>query len=210
MTDSSVGGKTAVNLDSGKNQAGAFYQPDLVLCDYATLDTLPRENYRDGCAEIIKHAIIRDAELFELLKQPIDDNIGEIIARNVAIKRDVVALDERDTGIRQILNFGHTVGHGIEKCSDYKISHGSAVAIGMVIESRISACNAEILDMVKRHELPFSTDISAEKLVHASLSDKKRSGDKIAMIFVDKIGDCSLKYISMNEYSDIVHKGVSL
>ena len=204
MVDSSVGGKTAVNLPSGKNQVGVFYQPDVVLCDYDTLATLPQEVFRDGCAEVIKHAVIRSEELFKLLQQPIEDNIEEIIARNVTIKRDVVALDERDTGIRQILNFGHTVGHGIEKHSGYTVTHGSAVAIGMVAESKGTACQAEIIEMVKRYGLPHATDITAEQIIEAAFADKKRNGDKITLIVPERIGKCDLKEFTMDEYGKLV------
>jgi len=204
MVDSSVGGKTAVNLPSGKNQVGAFYQPDVVLCDYDTLDTLPKEVFLDGCAEVIKHAVIKSEELFELLHQPIKDNIEEIIARNVTIKRDVVALDERDTGIRQILNFGHTIGHGIEKHSGYTVTHGSAVAIGMVAESKGTDCYAQVVEMVKRYGLPYTTDITAEQLIEAAFSDKKRNGDKITLIVPERIGKCNLKEFTMDEYAELV------
>ena len=198
MVDSSVGGKTAVNLQSGKNQVGVFFQPDAVICDYDTLSTLPEEIFRDGCAEMIKHAVIKDAELFELLKLPIKSNIEDIIARNVTIKRDVVALDETDLGVRQILNFGHTVAHGIEKLSDYAVSHGSAVAIGMVIESK-GEVRRQIEEMLKRHELPHKTDFTNEQLIESALSDKKRAGQKITLIIVEKIGECRLESFGINE-----------
>jgi 3-dehydroquinate synthase len=207
MVDSSVGGKTGVNLQSGKNQVGAFYQPDMVICDYSALDTLSEEVFRDGCAEIIKHAVIRDSELFELLKQPIKDNIEDIIARNVTIKRDVVALDEKDTGLRQLLNFGHTIGHGIEKCSGYQISHGSAVAIGMVAESRGTPCYGQVAEMVRLYGLPTHSQVTAEQLVNAALSDKKRSGGKITLIVPEKIGSSYLKEYDMDKYLEFVEHG---
>lgn len=197
MVDSSVGGKTAVNLQSGKNQVGVFYQPDIVICDYDTLKTLPEEFFRDGCAEIIKHAAIKDCDLFQKLKHPIMPQIEMVIARNIEIKRNVVALDERDTGIRQILNFGHTVAHGIEKISDYTVSHGSAVAMGMVAEST-GTVRREIAEMLQRYNLPYEPDyyLSDERLKileQAALSDKKRDGGRITFVIVEKIGECRLE-----------------
>ncbi|MEI6579117.1 MAG: 3-dehydroquinate synthase, partial [Eubacteriales bacterium] len=132
--DSSVGGKTGVNLDAGKNLAGAFWQPSLVLCDCDTLNTLPDDILADGIAEAIKYGMIRDKELFEMLEfGDCISNPEACVARCVTIKGNIVAKDEFDNGERQLLNFGHTLAHSIEKLSDYKISHGHAVAIGMVI-----------------------------------------------------------------------------
>ena len=212
MVDSSVGGKTAEDLPSGKNLAGAFYQPDIVLCDYETLRTLPEEIFLDGCAEIIKHGVILSAELFELLKEPILPRIEEIIARNVSIKRDIVAADERDTGIRQILNFGHTIGHSIEKCGDYSMSHGKAVAIGMAVASRGAwrmglcpeDCYRQIVDMVKRFDLPYKTGISPERLIEAASFDKKRSGQNITLILPERIGKCVARKFSLNELAQFI------
>jgi 3-dehydroquinate synthase len=218
MVDSSVGGKTALNLISGKNQVGTFYQPDLVLCDYETLETLPENIFSDGCAEMIKHAAIADAELFELLMQNSPPQIEDIIARNVKIKCDIVAQDEKDTGIRQLLNFGHTIAHGIEKLSEYKVSHGSAVAIGMVIISlgacRMHLCteatHAQIKAAVKKYGLPSKTEIDPEELIEAAFSDKKRSGDKITLVVPEKIGKCYLKKFSMEELAQFVKMGMNI
>ncbi|MCL2036912.1 MAG: 3-dehydroquinate synthase [Oscillospiraceae bacterium] len=189
------------DLVGGKNQVGAFYQPDLVLCDYETLETLSEAVFKDGCAEVIKHAVIRSAELFELLKQPIMPQIEDIIARNVTIKRDVVAVDEKDTGVRQLLNFGHTVGHGIEKYSGYGVTHGSAVAIGMALES-FGEERAKIIEMLKGFGLPYETDILPEQLINAAFSDKKRDGSKITVVSVEKIGESRLKSLKMEELHD--------
>jgi len=203
MVDSSVGGKTAVNLTSGKNQVGAFYQPDIVICDTATLCTLPTDIYADGCAEIIKHAVIRDAELFALLQKPSDENsLPDIIARNVEIKRDVVAVDERDTGLRQILNFGHTLGHSIEKLSAYTVPHGSAVAIGMVLETRDKAQREQIADLLQRYGLPTTTDFSPDELIEAAFADKKRLGGKITVVELEQIGAARLVTINMEDLHD--------
>jgi len=216
MVDSSVGGKTAVNLQAGKNQAGAFYQPDIVLCDIDTLQTLPDEVFRDGCAEMIKHGIVASPELFAMLTKPLEPHMEEIITRNVTIKRDVVEMDERDTGIRQLLNFGHTIGHGIEKHSDYKVGHGKAVAIGMAIASRGAwrlgfcdeGCHTDIVDMLKRFGLPYETDIRPDRLVEAALSDKKRSGKQITEVLPERIGKCVLYSFSMEKLEDFIKLGM--
>jgi len=216
MVDSSVGGKTAVNLPAGKNQVGAFYQPDVVLCDYEALQTLPTEVFRDGCAEMIKHGVILSAELFESLKEPLLPQMEDIIARNVTIKRDIVAADEKESGIRQILNFGHTIGHGVEKHSDYSVTHGRAVAIGMSIASRGSfrmglcgeECHREVLEAVKRYQLPYQTDIHPERLIEAAFSDKKRSGRRITLILLEGIGKCVRKSFSLDEAADFIRLGL--
>ncbi|MBP5617852.1 MAG: 3-dehydroquinate synthase, partial [Clostridia bacterium] len=138
--DSSVGGKTAVDLPAGKNQVGCFYQPQAVLCDVDTFATLPEAEVSNGCAEIVKYAMIADADLFARLEgAPVRENYEEIVARCVAIKRDYVEADEKDNGLRMMLNFGHTVGHAVEAVSGYAIPHGQAVAIGMVAITRAAA-----------------------------------------------------------------------
>ncbi len=214
--DSSVGGKTAIDLESGKNLAGAFFQPDFVLCDHKTLYTLDEDVFRAGCAEIIKYGIIRDKGLFELLKLPMDDKIEEIITRCVAIKRDIVNEDECDGGIRQILNFGHTAGHAIELLSRYKTPHGYAVAEGMALIARASArmgfctadCRDEIIGMLKRYALPTETGFSSEEIYSAALSDKKSSGDKITLIIPREIGKCELRETKLGELKEIIALGL--
>ena len=216
MVDSSVGGKTAVNLPAGKNQAGAFYQPDIVLCDEETLQTLPAEVFRDGCAEMIKHGAILSAELFELLKEPLLPRMEDIIARNVTIKRDIVAADEKENGIRQILNFGHTIGHGVEKHSGYTVTHGRAVAIGMSVAGKGASrlglcgeeCRREIMEAVKRYQLPHETDIPPERLIQAAFSDKKRSGRHITLILPERIGKCVMKRFSLEEAANFIRLGL--
>jgi 3-dehydroquinate synthase len=197
--DSSVGGKTAVDLPAGKNLVGAFYQPHVVLIDPDTLSTLPDEIFQDGMAEVIKHGAIRDASLFRQLPG-VRENLEQIVARNVAIKRSVVDQDERDTGIRQILNFGHTFAHAIEKLSDYEISHGSAVAIGMAIMARAcarrglceKATRDELIEMIHAFSLPTECPYGADEMFSVMLSDKKRAGDKITLVVLREIGNCEL------------------
>ena len=135
--DSSVGGKTAVDLPEGKNLVGAFHQPRLVLCDPDTLATLPRETFADGVAEAVKYGVLQDRALFERLAGgDFGNDLDGIIARCVAIKADFVARDEFDRGARKFLNLGHTFGHAVEAASNFAVSHGSAVAIGMVAAAR--------------------------------------------------------------------------
>ena len=202
--DSSVGGKTAVNLKAGKNLMGAFYQPELVLCDTRTLDTLSDEIFADGMAEVIKYGVIFDRELFDRVKGgDVKSDIEKIIARCVELKRDVVARDEFDKGDRQLLNFGHTMAHSIEKCSSFEISHGSAVAIGMVIAAKASAklgwsdedCTAEIMNANKNNNLPTECGFAPNDLADVALSDKKRTGGTINFVVPEVMGRCVLKKI---------------
>lgn len=202
--DSSVGGKTAVNLTAGKNLMGAFYQPELVLCDTETLKTLPENEFANGMAEVIKYGVIFDKDLFEkVCGGNVKNDIEKIIARCVELKRDVVAKDEFDKGDRQLLNFGHTMAHSIEKCSNFEIEHGSAVAIGMVIAAKASAklgwsnedCTQAIIDANKNNNLPVECDFSATELADAALSDKKRTGAEISFVVPEVMGKCILKKI---------------
>lgn len=193
--DSSVGGKTAIDLPAGKNLLGAFYQPSLVLCDIDTLDTLPHEIFRDGCAEVIKYGILYDPELFSLLEEDgLDFHRENVIARCVAWKRDVVMQDEFDTGARMKLNLGHTIGHGIEARSHFSLSHGASVAIGIAIVCRGSHCEdtPRIVACLEKFGLPTSVHYSVSEILQYTLSDKKRAGDTIGLIIPSKIGDCHI------------------
>jgi len=214
--DSSVGGKTAVNIAAGKNLLGSFYQPNLVLCDVSLLSTLTEDVFRDGCAEVIKYGIIADHILFESLHMPIKTQLENIIAKCVTIKRDIVMEDEFDTAKRKLLNFGHTVGHAIELLSEYTISHGHAVAAGMAIESRIAVrmglckedCLQNIQQMLQLYDLPLNTQFNAEELTNACLIDKKRDGDKLTMIFPLETGKCVLKEIPVKELGTLMQQGL--
>ena len=210
--DSSVGGKTAVNLTAGKNLMGAFYQPSLVVCDTDTLSTLSPEIFADGMAEVIKYGVIFDRELFDAVKHGnIKDNTENIIARCVELKRDVVEKDEFDKGDRQLLNFGHTMAHSIEKLSNFEISHGSAVAIGMVIAAKASIalgwsdedCTDGIIEANRNNNLPCECTFSPEELADAALSDKKRTGGEITFIVPKKIGECVLKKLPVDVLKEI-------
>ena len=215
--DSSVGGKTAVDLKAGKNLAGAFHQPARVICDYTTLDTLPPETFADGCAEVIKYGAICDRSFFDVFEDGIRKNIEEVIARCVTIKRDIVEEDEFDNGKRQLLNLGHTVGHAIELLSDFGITHGSAVAIGMMIVTRAAVnsemCSKEDLDMLRdalvNADLPTECTFNAKDLSIVALGDKKRSGDTITLVVPYALGDSRLLKIPVSELCDFVSKGIS-
>ena len=216
--DASVGGKTAIDLPSGKNLAGAFWQPSLVLCDCSTLATLPEAVFTDGCAEVIKYGVIADAALFEQLKNPIQPQLEDIIAACVSIKSDVVQNDEFDTGRRKILNFGHTVGHAVEKCSGFSVSHGRAVAIGMAVASRAAsrrglctaACAEEIQALLTAYNLPVTTEYGAEALVPAMLSDKKRAGGTIDMILPRKTGECGIFPTPVDALDGLLRAGLEV
>ncbi len=206
--DSSVGGKTAVNLKSGKNLMGAFYQPALVLCDTLTLGTLPENVFADGMAEVIKYGVIFDKDLFDKVSGgDVKSDMESIIARCVELKRDVVAKDEFDKGDRQLLNFGHTMAHSIEKLSKFEISHGSAVAIGMVIAAKASFvlgwsdenCTDAIIAANKNNNLPVECDFAPADLADIALSDKKRTGCTINFVVPKVMGECVLKKIPVED-----------
>lgn len=215
--DSSVGGKTAIDLDAGKNLAGAFYQPRLVLCDTDTLLTLPQDIFRDGCAEVIKYGVLYDPILMEHLSvRGLSFDRETVIAKCVEWKRDVVMEDEFDTGARQKLNLGHTIGHGIEARSNFSVSHGKAVAIGMAIVSRAAVeygiCSREtceeILRVLKTFELPIVTDQGAEELYSAALSDKKRAGGTVNLIVPREIGNCILLPTKVEDMKAFIESGL--
>ena len=215
--DSSVGGKTAIDLPAGKNLAGAFCQPALVLCDTDCLDTLPEDIFRDGCAEVIKYGILYDAELFAYLKETgIFFNREKVITRCVELKRDVVAEDEFDTGARMKLNLGHTFGHGVEARSNFTVSHGNAVAIGMAIAARAGAAYGiceetaknEIISILESFGLPVCCDYAAENIASAALSDKKRSGDQVSLILPRSIGNCIIHPIPVTESENFIKAGL--
>ena len=210
--DSSVGGKTAIDLPAGKNLCGAFYQPSLVLCDTDALSTLPEDIFRDGCAEVIKYGVLYDPALFETLRaQGMAFDREAVITRCVELKRDVVAEDEFDTGARMKLNLGHTIGHGVEALSSFQLSHGKSVAIGMAIVAR-SACDAAtrdaILDILEQFGLPRSTTSSADDLYTCALSDKKRAGGTVNLIIPKAIGDCAIVPTPVADVKAFIEKGL--
>ena len=211
MVDSSVGGKTAIDLPAGKNLVGAFYQPRLVLCDLDALNTLPDCVFRDGCAEVIKYGVLYDAALFEHLeKHGLQFDREFVIGRCVELKQDVVAQDEFDTGARQMLNLGHTFGHSIEKQSNFTITHGQAVAIGMSIVTK-SGCKAiydRLTAVIKKFYLPTTTDFTAHQLFTGALSDKKRSGNTVNLIIPNTIGDCHIVPKPIAQLESFIKEGL--
>ncbi len=214
--DSAVGGKTAVNLPTGKNQVGCFYQPALVLCDTDCLETLPEREYKCGAAEVIKYAVLRDEAFFEgLMAAPISLQPEAVIERCVAMKRDLVAEDEFDRGSRQLLNLGHTIGHGVEACSGFQVLHGQAVAIGMAAISRAAVkkklCGEEslqrLLRLLDKYGLPTELEYSVEELYSAILADKKLSSGRINLIIPEKIGRCRIESRPVEEMRDWLAAG---
>ncbi len=176
QVDSSIGGKTAVNLESVKNIVGAFYQPKKVIIDPDTLSTLSDRQFSAGLAESIKMALIYDSSLFDLLeKEPAKENIESIIASSLRIKKDIVEKDEKESDLRRALNFGHTIGHGIESVS--RLYHGECVAIGM-----IPMCSEKVrkrlIAVLKKYSLPLTVKADPEKVYKAMLHDKKADGGK--------------------------------
>ena len=208
QVDSSVGGKVGINLKAGKNLVGAFHQPKTVLCDLDTLTTLPDREYRSGLAEIIKYGIIRDAELFKRLEKEMDKllqrdvtTLTAVVSRCCAIKAEIVAEDEFETkGLRALLNFGHTIGHGLEAISGYdEYLHGEAISIGQVAAARLSAKLStlpekdalRIQDLLTKAGLPIGVKLSPHKreaLQEAMRSDKKVSGGELKFVLAESIG----------------------
>jgi 3-dehydroquinate synthase len=200
QVDSSIGGKTAVDLPEGKNLVGAFWQPSLVLCDPQTLSTLDSTNIACGMGEIIKHACIRSKELFDFLleTQSVNQSIVRLIAENLKIKRDVVERDEREKGERMLLNFGHTLGHAIEKLNHFTgITHGEAVAIGMATITRYSekkgmteaGTYAALVNLLEKHGLPSETSLPLCDMINAAKGDKKRAGGDIHLVLLKRLGE---------------------
>lgn len=211
MVDSSVGGKTAIDLPAGKNLVGAFYQPNLVLCDLDTLNTLPGSVFSDGCAEVIKYGVLYDQELFEHLSEKgLNFDRETIIARCVELKRNVVAEDEFDTSARQKLNLGHTIGHGVEAQSNFTVTHGQAVAIGMAIVAKAGcpAIYADLCSVLKKFNLPISTVFSANQLYTSALSDKKRSGGTVNLIIPREIGHCDIVPTPVENLESFIEEGL--
>ena len=217
MVDSSVGGKTAIDLPAGKNLAGAFCQPETVLIDTDTLETLPEDFLRDGCAEVLKYGVLGDRELFDHLSEKGADFDREyVIYKSVSMKRDYVCEDEFDTGVRRKLNLGHTLGHAVEKLSNFSLSHGKSVAIGTAAVARAAAaeglCSAECAPEIEkglvRLGLPVSTDKDIEELMPVMLSDKKRAGSIVNVIVPERIGYCGIMPMDEERLREFMKKGL--
>lgn len=211
QVDSSVGGKTGVDLAEGKNLVGAFYQPRLVLIDPEVLNTLSDTTFADGMAEVVKYGYIANPDILDMVSQPdYKAHISEVIYECVKIKRDVVAIDEHDTGLRMILNFGHTVGHAVEKLGNYtELTHGQAVAIGMVAALRLGALrgdadlSAPLVALLHKIGLPTEMTHDREAIFGALLSDKKKFGSTVNFILVREPGRAEITPIeaeALHEY----------
>ena len=209
QVDSSVGGKTAVNLVQGKNLCGAFHQPKLVLIDPNTLDTLDSRVYAEGMAEALKMGCILDEDLFKKIEiQNNNEFIEDIIFESVKLKAIIVEHDEKEKGERALLNFGHTIGHAIEKLHNFKdIYHGEAVGIGMVLISQMGEFNnitqegtsERIKKVLEKYNLPIKTSYSLSDIIKEMKSDKKRTQDSINLILLDRIGKGFIKSIRYDE-----------
>lgn len=226
MVDSSVGGKTAIDLTHGKNLAGAFWQPRAVIADVGCLGTLSDEQFADGCGEVIKHAVIADADLFEelertpltpsLLKQDLS-RVAWLIARNIDIKRAVVEQDEREGGLRKLLNFGHSIGHGVEAAEHFRLGHGTCVGIGMVAIASASVtaelCDEDVPERIARlllaHGLSLDFSASANDIYAEALHDKKRSGSTIDLVVPRGIGAAALAPTPIEEFQRILEVGLA-
>ena len=208
--DSSVGGKTAVDISTGKNLVGAFHQPSLVICDTDTFETLPSREVSCGLSEIIKYGVICDKELFEELASG-DYDIQSIITRCVEIKRDIVEKDEKETGERKLLNLGHTLGHAVEKHSGFALSHGEAVAVGMMMISEISEklgygekITERLKTVLEKYSLPCAYDITKKEMFDISCGDKKVDGKDITLVIPCEIGKCILEKVTLEKFSDML------
>ena len=210
--DASVGGKTAVDLPEGKNLIGAFHQPAMVLCDTDTFQTLDPARIADGAAEIVKHAVISDEKLFDVMAaQDWQSDIDAIVARNVEIKRSFVLQDEHDLGQRQMLNFGHTIGHAVEAWSRFRLSHGQAVAVGMVMETRAARrlgmtelAEDALIGILEAKELPTAVEATAEDILEFATRDKKQQSGTVTVVVPDRIGHARLEHLDMGRFRQYV------
>lgn len=197
--DSSIGGKVAVNFEGVKNNIGAFYHPEIVLIDSNTLATLSQRHYNNGLAEAVKAGLIYDKDLFELLEtENVSEKIDEIIYRCLCVKKDVVEKDEKEENLRKILNFGHTLGHGIE--SVYGLSglyHGECVAIGMLPMLEDEKLKQRTIQVLEKLSLPVSADYDKEKVFQVMCKDKKANGAKMTLVKVAKLGEAKLCDVDM-------------
>lgn len=202
--DSSIGGKTAINFGGIKNIVGAFYQPKRVLIDPDLLKTLPQRQISNGLAEAIKMALTSDRELFEIFEnKDIEQNIDEIIIRSLNIKKSVVEQDEKESGLRKILNFGHTVGHGIESGGNMEeLYHGECVALGL-----IPMCGEKIrprvISVLKKCNLYNTIDFDWDKISEAAFHDKKADGDSVAVTLVNEIGEYEIKTLKCSQVTEM-------
>ena len=210
QVDSSVGGKTAIDFMGYKNIVGAFYPPRGVLIDPDTLSTLPRRQLSNGLAEALKMAMTNDSELFDIFEnRNVDASIDTVIERSLRIKKYVVEEDEKESGLRRVLNFGHTLAHAIESaCELERYYHGECVAIGM-LPMCSPAVRERLVPVLKKLGLPTETEYSMEDLLEACRHDKKASGDRITVVYVPEIGTAEMRTVSFEEYENLVAEGAA-
>ena len=211
QVDSSIGGKVAVNLDGVKNVVGAFYQPKRVLIDPDVLQTLPKRQISNGLTEAIKMSLTSDAELFAIFErgEALTD-IDTVIARSLRIKADVVEQDEREAGLRRILNFGHTFGHGVEAAEHlHGLYHGECVALGM-IPMCAESVRQRLIPVLRGLELPTAVEGDVEAMLDYAAHDKKCDGEDISVIFVDKIGSFKISKMPLDEWKKTVRAAMNL
>ena len=204
QVDSSVGGKTAICFGGYKNIVGAFHQPNGVIIDSDTLKTLPDRQISNGLAEAVKMALTHDNKLFEIFESDSFD-IDTVIERSIKIKQSVVEADEKESGLRKVLNFGHTVGHAIESNTP-TLYHGECVALGML---PMCSCEvrARLIPVLKKLKLPTSINADPKKIIYAMSHDKKMAGDKISVVRVEKIGSFEIKKVDFSEFSKEIKAG---
>ena len=202
QVDSSVGGKVAIDFEGYKNLVGAFYPPKAVIIDSDTLKTLPERQISNGLAESVKMSLTSDKELFRIFEEEdIKSNIDTVIERSLKIKREVVEKDEKEGGLRKILNFGHTLAHAIESENDMQnLYHGECVALGM-IPMCSSAVRGRLIPVLKKLNLPTSNDFDTEKIISAMRHDKKLMGDDITVIFVPEVGKYEMREMPFDTFA---------
>lgn len=202
QVDSSVGGKVAIDFEGYKNLVGAFYPPKAVIIDSDTLKTLPERQISNGLAESVKMSLTSDKELFRIFEEEdIKSNIDTVIERSLKIKREVVEKDEKEGGLRKILNFGHTLAHAIESENDMQnLYHGECVALGM-IPMCSAAVRERLIPVLKKLNLPTSTDFETEKIISAMRHDKKLMGDLITVIFVPEVGKYEMREMPFDTFA---------
>lgn len=200
QVDSSVGGKTAIDVDGVKNVIGAFKQPKKVLIDPDLLSTLPARHISNGLAESVKMALTCDKVLFELIENGVTkDNLEEIITKSIIIKKNVVEQDEKESSLRRVLNFGHTVGHGIETAMDLTLLHGECVALGMLPMCDASV-RARLVPVLKSLSLPVTAEFDTENVINAIHHDKKLSGADINVVYVGDIGTFEFRRLPLDAF----------
>ena len=213
MADSSIGGKTGVNTEAGKNMIGTFWQPHLVLIDPLVLETLDHDQLLNGLAEIIKAGFIADGTILDA----ISEGLPEAAFKSLQVKKAIVEEDERESGRRKLLNYGHTIGHALEKCSNYSIPHGNAVMNGMFLTALAAEdlgwCGTPSSDLIRTvidaFAYPIYTDYTAAQLAEAAASDKKRSSDTIVIVYPDRPGCCATRDLPVSNLEDFIRRGLA-